>query len=219
MLSDTETSAVSLSYELLLHHRAALCTTSRTWDVPPRFVFVIKKRIGKMPVSLKKTLFVLLAVVLGVSMAWIRPAQPLQVEAAAVSFDFGGASPLDNANVPAEDSLHNSRKCTYEARISARTYILALVLVPLTTLSTLSLSLCVFSIDPTGGFCMGVSRDGWHAMRFFPGSPHSRTLLCFVFHSEPDRRTAPSAASRPLHSLFVAMKGAREVRIATTYDE
>jgi hypothetical protein len=118
MLSDTETSAVSL-YELLLHRRAALlCTTSRTWTFPspsPRFVFVIKKRIGKMPVSLKKTLFVLLAVVLGVSMAWIRPAQPLQLEAAAVSFDFGGASPLDNANVPAEDSLHNSRKCTYEA--------------------------------------------------------------------------------------------------------
>lgn len=61
----------------------------------------------------KNISIVLLAVVLGVAMAWIRPAQPKQVEQAAVP-NFAKKTTqhlLDNEDIPLENSIHNSRKC------------------------------------------------------------------------------------------------------------
>ena len=61
---------------------------------------------------LKKISFVLLAVLLGMAMALIRPAQPKQVEQPAAVPKFYAQGSLDNENIPLENSIHNSRKCT-----------------------------------------------------------------------------------------------------------
>ena len=63
---------------------------------------------------LKKISFVLLAVLVGVAMAWIRPAQPKQVAQPAVP-DFVAKTPqlLDNEDIPLENGIHNSRKCKF----------------------------------------------------------------------------------------------------------
>ena len=63
----------------------------------------------------KKISIVLLAVVLGVAMAWIRPAQPKQVEQPAMPNFAKKTTPqlLDNEDIPLENSIHNSRKCKF----------------------------------------------------------------------------------------------------------
>ena len=68
--------------------------------------------------AFKKLSLVLLAVVIGVAMAWIRPAQPKQVEQPAVP-NFAKKNHhhalLDNDDIPLENSIHNSRKCKFES--------------------------------------------------------------------------------------------------------
>lgn len=59
----------------------------------------------------KKISFVLLAVLLGIAMAWIRPAQPTQVGQPQAAPVFAERQLLDNENIPLENSIHNSRKC------------------------------------------------------------------------------------------------------------
>ena len=69
-----------------------------------------------MTASWKKISFVLLALVLGVAMAWIRPAQPKQVELPATMPNFARKTTstlLDNDDIPLENGIHNSRKCGF----------------------------------------------------------------------------------------------------------
>lgn len=63
----------------------------------------------------KKIGFVLLALVLGMAMAWIRPVQPKQVEQSVSAFANIGtkAQLLDNDDIPLENGIHNSRKCGF----------------------------------------------------------------------------------------------------------
>lgn len=62
----------------------------------------------------KKISFVLLALVLGVAMAWIRPAQPKQVEHSATpNFAKKTSTLLDNDDIPLDSGIHNSRKCGF----------------------------------------------------------------------------------------------------------
>lgn len=58
----------------------------------------------------KKISFVLLAVLLGVAMAWFNPVQPKQVEQAAAPA-FKTQQLLDNEDIPLDNNIHNSRKC------------------------------------------------------------------------------------------------------------
>ena len=51
----------------------------------------------------------LLAVLLGVAAAFIRPAQPVQVETA----PYQAQSGLDNPAIAADPSIHPARKCTF----------------------------------------------------------------------------------------------------------
>ena len=62
----------------------------------------------------KKISFVLMAVLLGVAMAWFNPVQPKQVEQAAPVPAFQ-ASLLDNEDIPLDNNIHNSRKCKFPA--------------------------------------------------------------------------------------------------------
>ena len=62
--------------------------------------------------AVKKISFVLLALVLGMAMALIRPAQPKQVEQPKASFPMKQVL-LDNEDIPLENGIHNSRKCGF----------------------------------------------------------------------------------------------------------
>lgn len=53
-----------------------------------------------------KLLALLLAVVLSVAVAWIKPAQPHQI-ANPPTFEMG----LDNPNIAADPKIHPARKC------------------------------------------------------------------------------------------------------------
>lgn len=67
---------------------------------------------------LKKISFVLLAVLVGVAMAWIRPAQPKQVEQPVVpNFAKKTTQLLDNEDIPLENGIHNSRKCKFSSSL------------------------------------------------------------------------------------------------------
>ena len=66
---------------------------------------------------LKKISFVLLAVIVGLAMALIRPAQPQQVgQPPKMVFATGGTG-LDNDAIPLENGIHNSRKCKLSWRV------------------------------------------------------------------------------------------------------
>ena len=102
-----------------------------------------------------KTPFVamLMALLVGAAMAWIRPAQPVQVDMAPVQI-FENA--LDNPLVPTDLNMKNARKC---------------------------------------GFCIGVSREFAVTVALCLNLMSILTIVSS--YSEPDRRIALSAASRP----------------------
>jgi len=105
-----------------------------------------------------------LAVLLGVAVAWIRPAQPVQV-AQPGAFLAAAGDGLDNPAVTADPNIHPARKCKYYycyslqpsclLRASPFASSISLYLSPVASLLSLL----------AGGFCMGVS--------------HSSFLLCF----------------------------------------
>lgn len=64
--------------------------------------------------SVKKSLVVLLGLVLGLAMAWIHPVQPVQVEQTMPATpSFGKMNLLDNDDVVLDTNIHNSRKCKW----------------------------------------------------------------------------------------------------------
>eukprot|EP00977_Amphora_coffeiformis_P006065 scaffold1307_cov151-Amphora_coffeaeformis.AAC.14 len=72
----------------------------------------------------KKISFVLLALVIGVAMAWIRPAQPKQVETPAMpNFARKTSTLLDNDDIPLENGIHNSRKCGFCMGVSQLSFV------------------------------------------------------------------------------------------------
>ena len=89
----------------------------------------------------QKISFVLLAVLLGIAMAWIRPAQPTQVDQPKTAPAFAERQLLDNEAIPLENSIHNSRKCKY-GNITLRYGNPKIVLrLPVSLLTLVSLSL------------------------------------------------------------------------------
>ena len=54
-----------------------------------------------------------LAVLLGVAVAWIRPAQPVQVAQPGAVPAFLAGDGLDNPAVTADPNIHPARKCKY----------------------------------------------------------------------------------------------------------
>jgi hypothetical protein len=62
----------------------------------------------------------LMLALLGVAMAFIRPAQPIQMEAAApVGLAFVTADLLDNPAIEADSNIHPARKCGFCMGVSA----------------------------------------------------------------------------------------------------
>ena len=60
-----------------------------------------------------KIVVVVLALFLGVAMAWIQPARPVQEQAVAQKNPFTQTDLLDNDSVVLDGNIHNSRKCKY----------------------------------------------------------------------------------------------------------
>jgi hypothetical protein len=85
-----------------------------------------------------------LALFLGLAMAFIRPAQPVQVANAVPSFlvTIKNGDGLDNPAIEADNNIHASRKCKYQCWIPCANDDFA---------DTFYFPFC------KGGFCMGVS--------------------------------------------------------------
>ena len=98
-------------------------TCHREFFIPIIILRLLRKTNTKKKISLiiiiimflKKISFVLLAVLVGVAMAWIRPAQPKQVEQPVVPNFVAKKTTqlLDNEDIPLENGIHNSRKCKF----------------------------------------------------------------------------------------------------------
>lgn len=58
---------------------------------------------------------ILLALLIGAAVAFIRPAQPFQVENTPPSgiLSFKIVDELDNSDIAADNNIHPARKCTY----------------------------------------------------------------------------------------------------------
>ena len=54
----------------------------------------------------------LLALLVGVAVAFIRPAQPVQVAGTPPAFMNSGEAGLDNPAIAADNNIHPARKCT-----------------------------------------------------------------------------------------------------------
>ena len=55
----------------------------------------------------------LLALLIGVAVAFIRPAQPVQVAASIPAFVAKGENGLDNPSIKSDDNIHPARKCKF----------------------------------------------------------------------------------------------------------
>jgi hypothetical protein len=55
----------------------------------------------------------LLLALVGAAVAFIRPAQPVQVDNGVPAFAVNGKAGLDNLFIVADKSIHPARKCTY----------------------------------------------------------------------------------------------------------